>query len=422
MIARLYKSEGVRHGAFVFGAVVISSLFNFLYYMLIARVGGVTIYGVVTALTSAMLVVLVPAQIGQLIAARLAADLAARNDDGALRSLADFLTTWTTSVAAVIVALGILFRGAIAAFFNLSDSVPVVMVTISLGVYAVVMVQRGVLQGSHRFGDYSVSTSIDAVVKVIVGVPLVATLGATGGLIGLVAAVVLALLYDLYAFRVRLGTTRSPIALDRALIARVVSHVGLGQLTFTVLTFYDVPLIKHAFDAHSAGLYAATALVGRSVLTAVSFIPTLIMPKASARLAEGRSTLSLLGAALGLSGFIVGIALLLALVAPRFVVTLLSGKAFADAAPLVLSYTVAAGALALANVIAAYKMGLHRYDFVIPCLLAAAAEVTVFSVLHPTLTAAVTVLMIGHVAVLAATLYRVVRNEKSSASNVRFGL
>ena len=60
MIARLYKSEGIRHGAFVFGAVVIASLFNFLYYMLIARVGGVTIYGVVTALTSAMLVVLTP--------------------------------------------------------------------------------------------------------------------------------------------------------------------------------------------------------------------------------------------------------------------------------------------------------------------------------------------------------------------------
>ena len=114
--------------------------------------------------------------------------------------------------------------------------------------------------------------------------------------------------------------------------------------------------------------------------------------------------------------------MILALVAPRFVVTLLSGRAFGDAAPLVLTYAVASGALALATVVAAYKMGLHRYDFVIPCLIVAAAEVSAFSLWHPTLTAAVTVLMIGHVAVLAATLYRLVRNEKSSASSVKFGL
>jgi O-antigen/teichoic acid export membrane protein len=245
------------------------------------------------------------------------------------------------------------------------------------------------------------------VVKVIVGVPLVGVLGATGGLIGVIVGVILALAYDLYAFRARFGTARAPIALDRALILRVVSHVGLGQLTFTVLTFYDVPLIKHAFDARSAGLYAAAALVGRALVTAVSFVPTLVMPKASARMAVGRSPLPLLGAALGLAAVFVGIALLAGLFAPRFVVTLLSGQAFGGASSLVLPYLIASGALSLANVVAAYKMGLHRYDFVVPALVVAAAEITVLSCWHPTLQAVVGVLMTGHVAVLVSTLYRV---------------
>jgi O-antigen/teichoic acid export membrane protein len=407
VISRLAKSEVVRHGALVFGGVVIASLFNYLYYMLIARRAGVDTYGVVTALTSAVLVMLTPAIIGQLIAARLAADLEARRDNGALRTLADLMTSWTTTIAAVVVGAGVLFRGPIAAFFNLSDSVPVVMASISLGVYAVVMVQRGVLQGAHRFGDLAASSTVDAVVKVVVGVPLVGVLGATGGLIGLVVGVVLALVYDLVVFRARFGTVRSPIALDRALILRVVSHVGLGQLTFTVLTFYDVPLIKHAFDARSAGLYAAAALVGRAVVSAVSFVPILVMPKASSRAAAGRSPLPLLGAALGLAAALVGVAVLAGLIAPRFVVTLLSGSAFAEAAPLVLPYTIASGALSFANVIAAYKMGLHRYDFVIPCLVVAGAEMAVFAFWHPTLTAAVGVLATGHIALLGATLYRV---------------
>jgi O-antigen/teichoic acid export membrane protein len=391
----------------VFSGVVIASVFNYLYYMLIARQAGVEVYGIVTALTSAMLVILTPGVIGQLIAARLAADLAARGDLGALRTLADLMTRWTTTIAAVVVAVGVLFRQPIASFFNMTDSVPVVMVTISLGVYAVVVVQRGILQGAHHFGNFAFSSSIDSVVKVIVGVPLVGALGATGGLIGIVVGVTLALLYDLYVFRIRFGTAHAPIALDRGLILRVISHVGLGQLTFTVLTFYDVPLIKHAFDARSAGLYAAAALVGRSVVTAASFVPTLVMPKASARVAGGRSTLPLLGAALGLAAVIVTVSLLACVIAPRFVVTLLSGRAFGEAAPLVLPYTIASSALALANVVAAYKMGLHRYDFVLPCLVVAAAEVTALSMWHPTLSTVVIILMSGHIALLAATLYRI---------------
>jgi len=49
-----------------------------------------------------------------------------------------------------------------------------------------------------------------------------------------------------------------------------------------------------------------------------------------------------------------------------------------------------------------YKMGLHRYDFVVPCLVVAGAEIAVFSFWHPTLAVAVAVLATGHVAVLGA--------------------
>jgi O-antigen/teichoic acid export membrane protein len=407
VILRVSKSDVVRHGALVFGGVATASVFNYLYYTLIARRAGVDTYGVVTALTSAMVVVLTPGIIGQLIAARLAADLEARHDNGALRALADLMTTWTMTIAAVVVAVGLLFRGAIASFFNLTDPVPVVMVTLALGVYAVVLVQRGILQGAQRFGAYAASSSIDAIVKVLVGVPLVGVLGATGGLAGVAVGALLALAYDLYIFRARFGTARAPITLDRALILRVVSHVGLGQLTFTVLTFYDVPLIKHAFDARSAGLYAAAALVGRAVVAAVSFVPIVVMPMTAARTTAGRSPLPLLGAALGLAIPIVAIAVLAALVAPRFVVTLIAGRAFGEAAPLVLLYAIASGGLSLANVVGAYKMGLHRYDFVIPCLIVAAIEISVIALWHPTLGVVVETLACGHVALFAATLFRV---------------
>jgi O-antigen/teichoic acid export membrane protein len=237
-------------------------------------------------------------------------------------------------------------------------------------------------------------------------VPLVAPLGAAGGLLGLAASQVVSFAYSMYAFRARFGKLRAPLALDRKLIARVISHVGLGQITFTVLAFYDVPLIKHAFDPHTAGLYAAASLVGRALIAVLSFVPTVIMPKATSRVAAGHSPLPLLGAALGMSAAAVVIAVLMGWLAPTAVITIIAGRAFAEASPIVLPYLAAAGALALANVVAAYKMGLHRYDFVIPALTIAALEVATFAFWHPTLMSAVTVLLVGHVALLGATLFR----------------
>ena len=406
MIARIQNSELARHGAIVFGGVALASVFNYLYYMLIGRSAGVETYGVVTSLASALLVLSAPAVVVQLIVARLAADLATRNDFAAISNLAQIATVWTGAVTAVLVVAGLIWRDALAAFFNLSTSEPVVVSVLSFFFLTIVFAQRGIFQGSHRFEALSGSVTIDAVTKVAVGVPLVGVLGATGALLGIAASQLFAFMFSLAAFRSLYGTTRAPLALDRSLIVRVISHVGLGQLTFTVLMFYDVPLVKHAFDARSAGLYAAAALVGRAVLSAISFVPTLVMPKATARVAAGNSPLPLLGAAVGLAAVVVVVAVIAALAAPRLVVTIIAGRAFGEAAIYVLPYIVASGALAIANVIAAYKMGLHQYDFVIPALVVAIAEIVTFAVWHPSVTAAIGVLLCGHLAVLVTTLFR----------------
>jgi len=406
VIARLRKSELLRHGAIVFAGVALASVLNYLYYMLIGRRAGVEVYGVVTSLASALFVLSAPAIVVQLIVARLASDLETRGDVAAIRKLADIATLWTGGVAAIFAVAALIARDALAGFFNLESSEPIVVSAVAFVFLAVVFVQRGIFQGSHRFGDLSASVAIDATTKVCVGVPLVGLLGASGALLGLVTSQVMACGYSFIAFRARFGRLRAPLALDRKLIARVVSHVGLGQLTFTVLMFYDVPLIKHSFDARSAGLYAAAALVGRAVLSAISFVPTLVMPKATARAAAGHSPLPLLGAAVALSAGIVASAVIISTFAPRFVVTLIAGRAFGEAAPLVLPYVVASGALSIANVVAAYKMGLHRYDFVLPALAVGIVEVLTFAAWHPTLAAAIVVLLVGHIAILCTTLFR----------------
>ena len=238
-------------------------------------------------------------------------------------------------------------------------------------------------------------------------VVLVVPFAATGALGATALALLLTGLYHGWRFATRFGPSRAPLALDARTLVRVTAGAGIGQLTLTVLTFYDVPIIKHAFDAHAAGLYAATALIGRAVIAASAFIPTIVLPKATARVAAGRSPLGLFLAAVGVTLGAVALAVLAGMFFPTVVVTAISGRAFADAAPLVLTYILASGALALAMVIASYNFGLRRYAFVVPATLAAAAEVVTLALWHPTLQAAVGVLAVGHTCVLACTLYRI---------------
>jgi hypothetical protein len=136
-------------------------------------------------------------------------------------------------------------------------------------------------------------------------------------------------------------------------------------------------------------------------------VPTIVPPKVTARVAAGRSPLPLFFTGLGLAASVIAIAVAAGMIAPRFVVSLIAGRQATDAAPLVVRYIAASGALSLATVVAAYNFGLHRYGFVVPACVVACAEVVVLACWHPTLTATVGVLAVGHACVFAATLYRI---------------
>ena len=407
VLERIRRSDVLHHGAIVFGGVLVFNVCNFLFYMVVGRLASVEVYGEVTALSASMLLLAAPALVAQLIVARVAAELEARGDRAALRRLADAVTRWPLLAGVLVVLVAALARDPIAHFLNLTDSGAIVTTAVATALLFVTYVQRGVLQGAHLFGDLSGSMALEAVSRAILTVVLVIPFAATGALGATALALAMTVLYHLWRFSARFGLRRSPLALDANTLVRVTAGVGLGQLTLTVLTFYDVPIVKHAFDARSAGLYAAAALVGRAVIAASAFIPTIVLPKATARIAVGRSPIPLLLSAVGLTIAAVAVAAIAGTFVPRLVGTAISGRAFGDAAPIVLPYVLASGALALATVVAAYNFGLHRYAFVVPASVAATAEILTLALWHPSLAAAVVVLAIGHTCVLLATLYRI---------------
>jgi O-antigen/teichoic acid export membrane protein len=222
-------------------------------------------------------------------------------------------------------------------------------------------------------------------------------------MIGLCIASFVSWGYNVVRLR-RFGPRAEPLRLPFRRIFITSANVSSAVLAVNALLFYDVILVRHYFSPVTAGLYGAAALVGRAVYTVIAFLPTIVLPKASSRSSLGQATGKLLTMALLTGGGIVACSLLATVAAPRLIVSLLAGRAFGNADAFALPYTFALGVLALANVVAMYRIGLHRFGFVIPLVGVAIGEIVAVTIWHATIHNVLLILCIGHLLALVASL------------------
>lgn len=237
--------------------------------------------------------------------------------------------------------------------------------------------QRSVLQGAQHFSIYATSMIVETTLKAAAGPLLALRFGVTGALAGLAVGSAVSAVYNAVMLR-RMYAGRRSARLRFDLRRMFVSSVGTGfaVLAINALLFYDVIVVRHAFDPVLAGLYGAAVLVGRAVYTVISFIPTIVLPKATARASTGAGRArSLLLAALGTAAAMVAGALAVTAVLPGAIVAAIAGRAFAPAAPYVVPYALARSFLAVANIVAMYQIGFSRLSFVVPLYAVAALEI-----------------------------------------------
>ena len=411
MIERLRKNDFLRHGAVVFAGLMLANVFHYLWYFEVSRLVGVAGYAVVTSLFAAVTICSLPGLIVQTAIAKVSADLHAANDLPHLRKLANRVTLGALGGGVFALALTLLFCNVIADYLHIADLRLIVASGVALMLTLILVVQRGIYSGAQRFGTFTLSNVIEAVGKALLGAVLpLAGFGALGALVGLDIALALAFVYTTWQF-VQFGAPAAALVLAWRRILATSSNIALSVSAITVMTLFDVILVKHYFPAEIAGLYSASSLAGRALFTVLAFVPTIIMPKAAERLAARRSPRSLLAQAGVLVLLIGGTALAVFAFAPRLVIAIIAGKAYLDAAPLVFSYGCALVMLASANIAAMYKIGLHRFDFTVPLIAVMAGEIVAVSFHHASLAAVIQTLVIGHGMALAVTLFRITARD-----------
>lgn len=383
------------------------NVFLYVYYVLVGRIVGVEGYGIVTALLSAVLLLSVPAIVAGTIIAKLAADLHAAADESRLRRLADVVdrTAWT--IGGLLFAATVAFLTPIEQFFHLTSPAPVLISGAALALTIGVTAQRAVLQGQHRFRSFGVSYIIDSVGRAVIGPLGAIALGVAGAIAGIAAALIVAAGFNAIAMRRNVVAHAAPLRIPLRPFLKSALQIGATMLAINVMLFYDTILVRHFFPGGVAGLYSAAALVARAFYAAVGFIPIVLLPNATRRAAQGEPSRHLLAGALAI---VVGAgmtAVILSFFDPGLLVRAIAGPAFGGAAPYVLPYVTALVALAAANTIANYKIGLGRYEQAAPLVAIAIAQVVVVTLRHGSIHDVLMTILFGDACALIVTLYRV---------------
>lgn len=410
---RALRSDFMRHGALVFAASMAANILNYAFNSLLSRRLGIEGFATLSSLVSVLMILSIPANILTLVVVKYAATFHAVKDAQRIRRLSIVLLQCSSIAGFSALALGSIFRGEIGAFLRIPNDLSIVLTLGILGISFVSPSIRAILQGEEDFWRYSVSLVLEVFLKVALAVALVYTgMGVAGAMGGWLLGSSAALGYTVWAVMSKHGAAVGPavrLSLDVRRLVRTTFGIALASGMLTCITFMDVLLVKHYFEPRQAGLYAAVNLTGKVVIFLVSFIPAVVLPKATARAERGEATLPLLMNAGLTTVAILACVLAAAALIPGTIIGVLAGHAFLAGSPYVLQYDAAIGMMAIVTLLVNFRIGIHDFRFLGGFAVVLLAEIVAIGLLHRTLWDVIHVLLVGNALAIAVCAFRLGR-------------
>jgi O-antigen/teichoic acid export membrane protein len=404
LVRSVRQSQFLRDNAiYLFGSVVVGVL-NYLYYPVLGRLLPPAEFGEVQTLVSLFLQISIFLSVLGLITVNIVANY---KDEHARNAVVLEFEKLAFAISIGLLVLTVVFQSAMRDFLHFESSWPFVLLMLSV-VATVPFTFRGAyLRGHKKFGLSSISTIIGAGAKLAFSALLVVIgLGTAGAIGGLIMAQAVAAGYVAW-WAIKLGLKRDETKKRRALpnfrILMPELRYGLlvlvGSLVITLQYSLDIIVVKHYFDAHTAGLYAGVASVARIIFFLTASIALVLMP--SVRInqppEQNRRLLFkslLLFAALSIPTLLFFIGF------PKFIVGLLMGSSYEPMAALLPKLGVAITVIALLNLFVSYYLALRRYGIAVVVLAGGLTTYGLMLAHHASPNAVVTSLLAGSLAMV----------------------
>jgi len=355
----------IKDSLILFIATSIVNLSNFVYHMYASRKLGPENYGVLVTMLAMFIIVSMPAASLQMTVAKKASEFKAKENWGGIKTL--FITTniWFFVLGAAAFAICYFASNVIKDFFQIKDRIMVVIVG-GITIFSMIIPSvRGLLQGMQKFISFGANMVIDAVLRLLALVVMIAlgwsARGAiAAGLFSVGSAYIIGFIYLSFIFKYKNdGNTISKMDFFNYTLPVFITMAG-----FSLLSYMDVFAVKHFYQPYEAGLYSATSIVGKAFLFFPSAIAMALFPKVSAHFALKSDTKKLFYESLLLTAGITLAGVAFCFFFPGFIIKLLFGNQYINIEYIVRIFGIAIFPLVLFNVILNYCLAIHKYSFI----------------------------------------------------------
>ncbi|WP_436928152.1 lipopolysaccharide biosynthesis protein [Halosimplex amylolyticum] len=397
----------LHHGGIVAAATVISGGLNYAFQLFMGRALPPEEYGVFGALFALFYLVNVLGRGMRFSAARFVAEF---DRPAATAGFLRGALLRSLLIGGVIFAVLAATSGAVGDFLGVDPHV-VVVVAVTVPPGLALTVTEGTLDGRQQFLALGAVQILKAASKLVLALALVlAGFGVAGAFGAVAVALGLTLAVAAVALFRRLGPVdRTVPSFDYARAYRYSGPAVLAGFCLAVPANADVIVVKHAFPATEAGMYTAASVLGKVLIFLPMGISTALFPKVSAdHASEGTDRQgSLLSRGLAYAAAVGGAGALVYWVAPKAILTLFFGEAYAAAAPLLRWYGLAIVPFVLAVVVLNYQLARDRTAYVYAFAVGSVAEIGLLWTAQSSMLRVVRLLTLANVVLFAVGLLAV---------------
>lgn len=409
-LPRIRKSTFIRHNAIFFGGALLTGFFNYLYYPVLGRLMSPVPFGETQTLVSLFLQIATFLTVLGLLAVNIVVN---HSDSRVGNRLVIELEKLALIIGLLLVGAAVVFGPALRDYFHFGSTVPFVILMLAVVASVTWTFRSAFLRAKQKFGLYSIANFTSSALKIVASVALVvAGFGTSGALAGLALSQVFASVYVVYYARKygfnesllrRSDGARQRRLPDFTLIRpelRYALLVLVCSLAITVLYSVDILVVKHYFDAETAGLYASIATVSRILFFLTASVAQVMLPNVKLH-GDAKQNTRILLKSFALVTIIGGATLLIFWLAPRLVIKILMGSTYLTYAHLLPRLGLAIFFVSIANLLLTYFMALRKYLTGLLAVIGTAVTYGLLVANHQSLEAIVDSLLTGSVLLTA---------------------
>lgn len=361
-----FNSAFIRHNAVLFFGSMLVGLGNYIYYPVLARMMQPAPFGEVQALaalfTQLSLFLIVLGQVTVNIVANYSDE---EKKQRVLFELEKFAFILSIALALVLAA----FSWKLKAFFQFESVAPFILLLVAVVVSVPLAFRSAYLRAHKKFASVSVAQIIGAFSKVFLSAALVLIgFKSAGAMGGIVVSQILAFGYAAYKakqlgfFKPKGSSYRTKP--DMQIMVPELKYamlVFVGSLAVTLLSSIDVFVVKHYFDPHTAGEYAAISTVAKIIFFLTGSISQVMLPSVKLNQTSHENFMYFLKSLVLLSG-IGGVAVIIFTAMSRTMVHILMGSNYLAYAHFLPQLSLAMFLLSIVGLLISYYLALRKYQ------------------------------------------------------------